>query len=90
MNTQKALDIVSALRTLGEALGMELVEVGAQACFLDESKIAIIREAFDLNNAFYDADIVERGALIGLHIDQCDEGWSTTCVLSEYPEEAPG
>ena len=90
MNTRQALDIVSALRTLGEALGMEVGEVGGKVCFMDDRKIAIIREACDLNNACYDSDVVERGRLLGLHVEQTDEGWSTSCVLSEHPIDNPG
>lgn len=90
MNTKEALEIVRALQTIGDALDMTVTSVGSFVCFYDEAKMATLNEAINLVNAFIDADVVECGRLIGLHTEQCDEGFSTTCVLSDRPQDSPG
>ena len=68
MDARQALDIRNALSTLSTALDLEFKEVATRVCFFDEEIGKILKEASDTWCAFEDAEIVERGKMLGLEI----------------------
>ena len=91
MKTQKALDIIQAMQLLADTLDLTFLEVGQRICFMDSAKADVIREAADIHNAFLDASIPERGAMLGIEITECDGGYTSEIVLSERedPPQSP-
>ena len=68
MDVQKALDIKKALITLSEALDIEITDLPARISFFNDEKFAMFVEAQKTWVAFYEADIVDRGAMLGIEI----------------------
>jgi hypothetical protein len=70
MDTKTALEVKQALLTLSDVLDIEFQQVAARVCLLDEGRGAILKEASDKWNEFDDADIVARGAMLGLTVTE--------------------
>jgi hypothetical protein len=68
MDIEKALEIKKSLLTLMDVLNMEFNDLVAQICFYDDEKLKVLKEASDLWNKFDDADIVERGKMLGINV----------------------
>jgi hypothetical protein len=74
MNIQQALKIKEALLTLSDALNISAQDIASRVCFFDEDKFEKLKKASDLWNEFDNADIVERGAMLGIKIYDMDNG----------------
>lgn len=84
METKKAIDIVNAMATLADALGMEVTEVGSYVAFFDDERREILNEALAEYYKFQSASIVERGAMLGITITEHEGGaLEASTVLSE-------
>jgi hypothetical protein len=73
MEINEALEIKRALVVLGKALDLEPVQVASKVCFLDSNRFNILKEASELWNKFEDASLVERGAMMGMTIMECNK-----------------
>lgn len=68
METRKAIDITDALGVLAAAFDSDVTHIAALVCFMDDKRIAVMREAIDESNKFYGSDVVSRGKMLGLDI----------------------
>ena len=68
MKTKQALKIKEAILTLSDYLDMTPQQVGSNVCFLDKERFAKLKAASDIWNTFDNADIVERGKMLGIEV----------------------
>lgn len=88
MNTQTALNVCNAIETLGKVLNMTPGAIVSRIIFFDKEKREILLEAQTKWVKFYKADIVERGAMLGIKIydninDKGEKCYESSVVLSE-------
>ncbi len=82
MKTQTALDIIQAIETISKALDIPLKDVAERIIFLDKNKRNILLEAQKKWIEFYDAGIVERGAMLGIKITESVNDKNEKCYES--------
>jgi hypothetical protein len=68
MKINKALDIKKALLTLSEELNISWHDLIARICFFDKAPHDILVDASNTWNEFDNADIVERGRMLGITV----------------------
>ena len=84
MDANKAIDIMNATRLLAETFGEKHQEFLSTLCIFWEHRMPILNEAIVINNKFINADIVERGDMLGIKIHKTEEGYETDeIILSE-------
>ena len=85
MTANQAIDIMNATRLLAETFGEEHQEFLSTLCIFWKERMAILNEAITIKNKFLNADIVERGDMLGIKIHRSDGGGYETeeIVLSE-------
>jgi hypothetical protein len=89
MAMREAQDIVRALETLAKVAGVTVQDQAIRSAFFDNDVYAKYVEAVDLHNKFIDADIVTRGAMLGIKITEHEGGsYSTEMELSARSEKS--
>jgi hypothetical protein len=85
MTANQAIDIMNATRLLAETFGEDHQEFLSTLCIFWKERMAIINEAITIKNKFLNADIVERGDMLGIKIHRSDGGGYETeeIVLSK-------
>lgn len=68
MTTEKALDVKNALSTISELLEISPQEVVNAICLLNREWYRPFEDASKTWTKFYDADIVDRGKMLGIDI----------------------
>ena len=68
MTTEKALEVKRALLMFSELLDIMPEQVAVRICMYDQKCIHTISEALEIWSKFNDADIVERGKMLGYDI----------------------
>lgn len=68
MTTEKALDVKNALSTISELLEISPQEVVNAICLLNRERYRPSEDASETWTKFYDADIVDRGKMLGIDI----------------------
>ena len=68
MNTQKALEIKKAIFTISDLLEIEPQDLVNSICLLNKERFLKIKKASDIWNEFDDADLVNRGKMLGFTI----------------------
>ena len=68
MTTQKAIDIKKALLLLSDFTGLEVRELAKRICFFDKDLYSKFIEASNEWNKFDNADIIEKGKMLGFEV----------------------
>jgi len=68
MDVNQALEIKNALLVLSKTLDIKFSVIASNVCFMDKEKFNILKEASDKWSEFENADIVERGEMLGINL----------------------
>lgn len=71
------------MTTIAQAFGEDDQVIMSWLALADPNRIAVLNEAIALNNAFLDAGLVDRGAMLGIKITMCDDSAIAETVLGE-------
>lgn len=83
MTTRDALKICEAVNFLSETFGESFQDTCSRLIYFNDQRMAVMKEAVALNNAFAEAPIVERGRMLGITITQSSGTHMSEAVLSE-------